>query len=282
MRSAALNSALATGLLLTASIASAVEGYVLGLSAEADTQDGRAYSAILDVGLTSDTWLSSVLSHTTTGGVLGGLDTLYADASLEHQFGLVGVRAGAAYWGDSDILDSVDARGSLFLRGEQGSLSLDVERRNFDFVFPSLVDPTVQRQVGFQADGIGASAWVNAGERTAFFVRGMSFDYSRDIRLDPNADSLRLFSRSRLSLMNSLIDYRLSGGVNIRFNNNALDLSLSNWRTALDGGMVHSFAVGYTFATTAAFDVDVRLAYDEAENFGSTVALAISVFYFGG
>ena len=269
-------------LLLAAASANAIDGYVLGVSAEADTQDGRAYSGIIDIALSDKTWLSTTLSRTTTGGGLGGLDTLYTDLSLEHDFGPLGVRVGGAYWGDADILDSVDARGSVFFRGQPGSLSFDYERRNFDFVFTPFTNPDLQREVSFHADGIGGSAWLNAGERTAFFVRGISYDYSRNIRLDPNVDSLLQFSRSRLSLMNSLIDYRVSGGVTIRINSNALDLSVSNWRAALDGGHVNSFAIGYTFATSDAFDLDLRLAYDDAENFGSTVALAVSLFYFGG
>ena len=41
----------------------------------------------------------------------------------------------------------------------------------------------------------------------------MDYRYSRDINLQESIDILSFFSTSRLSLMNSLLDYRASGGM---------------------------------------------------------------------
>lgn len=255
-------------------------GYVLGLNGEADNAGGRSVGAFIDYGATENTWLSGVIARTDTSGVLGGLQTMYLDAAVEHAFGVFGVRAGAAYWGDRNILDSTDLRGSMFFRGKKASVSFDYELREFDFVYISPFDDRV-RTVEFAANGIGAAGSLRLTENSRVFVSGMRYDYSRDIRLQPEIDSLRLLSSSRLSLMNSLIDYRVSGGVEFRFGERSLDLTISNWQTAVDGGKVRSISFGFLTPSGPASDLELRLAFDESENFGNTFAFAVSFYYFG-
>jgi hypothetical protein len=261
--------------------ASAGAGYVIGIYGEADNAGGRALGGFVDYGVTEKTWLSAALARTNTGGVLGGLETLYADAAIEHSFGLFGARVGAAYWGDDDILDSTDLRASVFLRGDKGSLSFDFERRDFDFVFSPLFQPDQVRTAEFTANGLGGAGSIQAGDNARLFASGMVYDYSRDLRLQPSIDSLRLLSSSRLSLMNSLIDYRTSGGVEFRFGQRALDITFSRWQTAIDGGKVNSVSFGFVTPSGPASDLELRIAVDESENFGSTFALAVSFYFFG-
>lgn len=255
--------------------------YVLGVNAELDTVDGRSVSGFVDYGLTEHTWLSASLARTDTRSVLGGLDTIYADVALEHSFGLVGVRAGAAYWGDNDILDSADLRGSIFLRAKKVSVSFDYEAREFDFIFSPILEPDRTRKIGFSADGIGGSASLQVGEGIRIFASGMRYDYSRNIRLQPRIDLLSRLSFSRLSLMNSLIDHRLSAAMELSFSQRTIDLTFSSWQTAIDGGTVNSIALGFITPSGPASDIGFRLAYDKSENFGDTAAFAISFYYFG-
>jgi len=275
-----LKCGIACCLLLSCAAASADSGYILGVGGEFDTSDGRALSAFADYGISEDTWLSGAFARTNTGGVLGGLDTVYADVALEHSIGSIGARIGAAYWGDADILDSRDLRGSVFVRGDSTSLSIDFERRDFDFDFSSTLSDVVQT-VSFTADGIGGSGSLQVGDRTRLFASGMSYNYSRDIRLQPRIDNLRFLSNSRLSLMNSLIDYRFSAGVEQQIADSIVDLTFSNWQTAVDGGTVRSIAVGIIVPVGPASDLGFRVAFDESENFGSTVAFAVTYYYFG-
>ena len=267
-------------LLWSASV-SAGGGYIVGTSGEADTSNGRAISVFVDYGLTEKTWLAGALAKTNTGGDLGGLDTIYMDASVEHSFGLVGLKAGAAYWGDDDILDSNDLRGSIFFRTEKGSITVNYEVRDFDFVFSRPAQSDVVRTAEFSATGIGGAGWLKVGNSSSLYVSGMVYEYSRDIRLQENIDNLRFLSTSRLSLMNSLIDYRVSGGMDFQFGSKIFDLTLSTWQTALDGGRVNSIAVGFTAPSGIASDLDLRLAYDDSQNYGSTVAFAVSFYFFG-
>ena len=269
------------GLLLAGFVHADGHGYVIGGGAESDTAGGRAVSVFADRGLAENTWLTGAAARTETGRGPLSLDTLYVDAGLDHWFDPAGVRIAAAYWGDKDILDSVDLRGSLYFRNDTVSLSLDYKRRDFDLTFsPSLIADT--RTVEFYADGIGLTSRVQASKRVSLTISGMSYQYSRDINLQPRIEILRILSTSRLSLMNSLIDYRYSAGIEFRFGLQSIDFRLQNWQTAVDQGRVNSLAIGFLTPVSDRTDMEFRFAYDESENFGNTVSLAAYFYYFGG
>lgn len=255
------------------------EGYVLGFGAEFDTAGGRAASMFGDYGVGENTWLSAAAATTQAGGFID-LETVYADVGIDHWFDPVGIRISGAYWGDDDLLDSVDARAAVYIRNDTGSVTLDYERRFFDFTFDSIISDE-RRTTEFHADGYGLAARLKTSERASVFLRGMSYQYSRDISLQESIDVLRFFSTSRLSLMNSLIDYRVSGGLEWNFGLRLVDIRLEQWQTAVDKGRVNSIGIGMLTPVSAASDMEFRFAYDESDNFGSTVAFSVYLYYFG-
>lgn len=257
------------------------EGFVLGIGATGDSEDGRSVTAFGEIGVGENTWLSATAGRTETDAVVGGFATGFVDAGIDHWFGPLGIRLAGAYWGDSDILDSVDINSSVYFRNNAASLSVDYERRNFDFVFDSVLLQE-RRTAEFHADGWGLSARIRFAERFSIHVGGMRYDYSRNIRIQPNIDSLRFLSASRLSLVNSLIDHRLSAGLEIAFGLRSLDLTIGNWQTAIDGGEVDSFGIGFVTPMTDRTDIEFRLSFDDAENFGRSTALSVNLYYFGG
>ena len=111
-------------LLLAAKALAAGDGFLIGGGVESDSEDGIRGSLIGGFGFSDKTWLSAAVSKSSVELPIGrDIDTLYADLELDHWFDPVGVRVGVAYWGDSDILDSVDWRGSLYWRSERVTLS---------------------------------------------------------------------------------------------------------------------------------------------------------------
>ena len=110
-------------------------GYILGIGAAADTDDGRAFTAFGEFGIGENTWLSATIGSTETDAQAGRFSTTFADVGIDHYFNPIGIRLSGAYWGDSSILDSEDVRASLYYRDDIASFSADYERRNFDFVF---------------------------------------------------------------------------------------------------------------------------------------------------
>lgn len=159
-------------ILLSAASSVAGDGYVIGIGAEGDTSDSLAFSAFGDFGITDNTWLSATAARAQAKGALSELNTIYGDVGLDHHFDPLGVRIGAAYWGDKDILDSVDIRGSIYVRTKDLSISAEYENRSFDFLFS--LEPLVERrQVEFGADGYGLRFRVQTSDRASLHLRGM-------------------------------------------------------------------------------------------------------------
>jgi hypothetical protein len=255
-------------------------GYILGLGAEGDSSDSLAFSAFGDFGLTENTWISVTAAKAQSEGAVSELDTVYGDIGLDHYFNPVGIRIGAAYWGDSDILDSVDIRGSLYVRTKAITLSTDYERRNFDFLFN--LEPLLERrQVEFEADGFGLNFRAAAGTRVSLYLRGMSYDYSVDLTRLQNISDLNFLSASRLSLANSLLDHRVDAGMDIKFGLKMLSFGAGSRQTAIDGGRVDSFSVGFLFPASDATDIEIRGGYDDSENFGNTIVLSFFWYFYG-
>ena len=252
-------------------------GVVIGMGAEADTVDGRAYSFFTDIGITDDTWLSGAVARTQTDNSVFNLDTTFADVSLDHFFGPVGIRLGASYWGDDDLLRSKDGHVSIYVRGKHGSLSADYERRNFDLTINSdlLAAP---RTVEFGANGYGLTGRWQASEKTSLYLGGMTYDYSRNIALQPETDNLRFLALSRFSLMNSLIDYRVSGGIEFKLGQSRLDFRYAGWRTAVVKTDVGSLDLGFITPIGNSSDIEFRLAVDDADGFDR--ATVFSVFFY--
>ncbi len=256
------------------------DGRVIGFGVEGDTTDSLVFSAFGDFGITEKTWVSVTAAKAQAEGVTGELDTIYGEIGLDHYFGPVGVRLGTAYWGDDEILDSFDIRGSFYIRSKAVSLSLDYEKRDFDFIY-TLGLLSERRQVGFDADGFGLSFRVNTGARTGLFIRGMAYDYSVDLTQLQNISDLRFLAASRLSLANSLLDHRVDAGIDIKFGLKQLNLEVGRRQTASDGGRVDSISAGFFFPATDTSDIELRVGYDDADTFGGTTVLSFFWFFYG-
>ena len=273
---------LSSALLCLVCTGSAVaDGFILGVGAAIDSEDGVALSAFGDFGIRENTWLSGTIGTTETEALAGGFSTTFYDVGIDHYFSPVGIRLSGAYWGDSNILDSDDVRASLYYRDDIASFSTDYERRNFDFVFGADL-PLGRRKAEFHADGWGMTNRVRFGDRFTFRLSGMHYEYSRNIRIQRDIDVLRFLSASRLSLINSLIDYRINVGVEYRFGLRSVDVSAGTWKTAVDQSKVDSYTIGFLTPMTDRTDIEFRLSFDDSESFGNTTALTVYLYYFGG
>jgi len=254
-------------------------GFIIGIGAEGDSADSRAYSLSLDAGLGERTWITGTVASSETDRDLFDLRTRFLHLGFDHFLDPVGFRIGAGTWGKDGFLESDDLRGSIYMAGGAGSLSLDLERRELELTIDSalLEQPRV---VPFTANGIGLSARLALGDRTSVHVGGISYEYSRDIALQPRIDLLRSFTLSRLSLMNSLVDYRVSGGIEWELGDRRVDLLFARWQTAIDQGRVDSMGIGFLTPVGSRMDIELRLAQDRSEEFGSATVLSVFVYLF--
>jgi hypothetical protein len=257
------------------------EGFLLGGGFEADSDDGLRGAVLASVGISEDTWLSGGASMSTVELASGrDSDTRYADIELDHHFDPVGITIGAAYWGDPDLLDSVDLRGSLYFRNEKFMLAAEVESRDFDFIIPPL-DLFPGRQFAFKADGIGARARFDLTDAVSLGVSGMQYDYDVNFVPDENRDAIRLISVSRLGLINNLIDSRASIDLGIDVGLKRWEADFSTWKGALDRSRTNSLTVRYLTPLGRRTDIEFGLGYDDSDLYGDVTFFSMYLYFYG-
>ena len=269
-------------ILMLASNALAVEGYILGFGLEGDTAEGLAASVIGSVALQENTWLTAAIARNKVDlPRRQTIDTWYGDIGLDHWFDPIGVRLGVAYWGDSDILDSIDWRGSVYWRNDKVTIAADYEFRDFSFVLPA-VGAFPGREFDFDAHGIGLSTRFELSDKTSLNLRGMAYDYSDNLGLDRNRGILELLSFSRLSLINSLVDYHVSGGLALDVGTRRWEFELSNRRGEVDGSVTNSATIRLMTPMGEKSDVEFGLGVDNSELYGTVTFLSVYLYFYGG
>ena len=268
-------------LLLLAGTAAAGEGYVLGAGVEGDTEDGLAVSVLGEFGLTEQTWLSATLARNNAQSAFGqDLDTWFADLGIDHWWKPVGIRAGAAYWGDNDTLDSTDLRASVYWRGDKFSIAGDFEYRDFSVLFPA-TDQFPGREAGFTANGVGLSTRFDITDSVSFGLSGMDYDYDVNLKLDSNRPLLQLLSFSRLSLINSLVDYRATATLALDVSERSWQFDVAHWKGEVDGNSTKSATVRFLSPIGDRSDVEFALGVDDSDLYGNVTFFSVFLFFYG-
>jgi hypothetical protein len=255
--------------------------FVIAGGVEGDTADGLALALFGDVAIGDETWLSGGVARSSVDlEIRDHLETWYADIGIDHFFDPVGIRLGAAYWGDDDILDSVDLRTSLYFRGDSGSLSFDYEFRDFELMLPQFDRPS-RRQVTFDAQGIGIAARLDLTDKVDVRFKGIAYDYSVDLRIDPNRDIVNVISVSRLSLINSLVDYRANIGLRIDFGLKRLEFDIAQWEGAVAGARTNSYSLHFLTPVGERNDIEFGIGYDDSDTYGQVTVFSVYLYFYG-
>ncbi len=272
----------AVPIILLCGNAFAAEGFIVGGGVEADSADGIALSAIADIGMTEKTWLTAAIAHNSVDGQSGlALDTWFADLSLDHYFEPVGVRGGVSYWGDSDTLESIDWQGSLYWRGDGAMIGADYEYRDFSVQLPAF-DTFPGREVSFDATGVGLSTRFDLNETVSLGLRGMDYDYSVNLQLTDNRPILELLTFSRLSLINSLVDYRANATLSVKAGESRWQFDLGTFKGEVDGGETMSATVSFMTPLGESNDIEFGLGVDDSDLYGNVTFFSVYIFFYGG
>ncbi len=268
-------------LLLLTGASWASEGYILGFGIEADSSDGLAGSVVGSLGVTEATWLSASLARNSTELPRGlRQDSWYADIGVDHFFDPVGVRAGIAYWGNSDVLSSTDWLASAYARGERITFGADYEFRDFRFVLPQ-TDFFAGRTVRFDATGIGLTARVELTETTSISLSAMDYDYSVDLNLQTNRRLLDLLSFSRFSLINSLVDYRVTANIGFDVGEHRWQFDARTWKGEVDGAKTLSGTIRFLTPIGEGSDIEFGLGVDDSDLYGQVTFLSVFLYFYG-
>ena len=262
--------------------AHAAEGYIVGAGLEGDAEGGLAMSAIGELGVTDKTWLSAALARNTVDlQVQDNLDTWYADVGIDHWLDPVGIRAAAAYWGDNETLDATDWRASVYWRTDKSYVAANFEYRDFSFLLPA-TDLFPGREVGFDANGVGVTGTVDITEAVSLGLSGMDYDYSVNLGLDRNRGILQLLSFSRLSLINSLIDYRVYATLGVDAGERRWQFDVGSWKGEVDGATTRSATVRFLTPLGESSDIEFALGVDDSELYGNVSFLSVFLYFYGG
>lgn len=269
-------------LLLAAGMALADDrAYLLGAGLETDSDDGLRGSLLAGIELNESTWLSGGFAAGSVDLASGRTShTRYADVELDHYFDPVGIALGVAYWGDPDLLDSVDQRFSLYFRNDRFAITGEYEYRDFDFIIP----PTnffPGREFAFDADGIGARLRYSFSEKFRVSAAAMKYDYSVDFRPNENRDAVSLLTVSRLSLINSLVDSRASINFGVDVGSGQWGFDYATWKGALDQARTRSYTVRFLHPMSTRTDIELALGYDESDLYGNITFLSLYLYFYG-
>lgn len=268
--------------LLLAGNAFASEGYIIALGLEADTADGLATAVAGDVGVTEKTWLSGTLARNAVDLPRGNsIDTWFANVGVDHFFDPLGIRIGAAYWGDSDILESNDVPAALYWRNGKATVSLNYLYRDFRFELPQ-TDFFPGRVFYFDANGVGLSGRIALTDSVSLGISGMDYEYSVNLRLDRNAGLLDLLSFSRFSLINSLVDYRVYGSLGIDAGQHHWELDLGTWKGEVDGGTTRSATLRFLTPLGGSNDIEFGVGVDDSDLYGAVTFFSVVLYFYGG
>ncbi len=271
-------------LLLTSLCAPAFagEGFIIGGGVEADTADGLAGALFGEFGLTQNTWLSAAAARNTVDRPESTrIDSWYADVGIDHWFDPLGIRLGLSYWGDDDTLDSNDVRGAIYWRNERFTISADYKYRDFEADLPR-TDFFAARTFSFDADGIGLTTRVKLTDKVDFGLSGMDYDYSVNLRLDDSRRLLEFLVFSRLSLINSLVDYRAYATLGVDVGKRRWELDVGRWKGEVDGGKTTSATLRFLNPLGDAADVEFSLGFDDSDLYGSVTFFSVFLYFYGG
>lgn len=269
-------------LVLLAGNVLAAEGFILGLGVEGDSADGLSASVIGDIAVAENTWITGAVAKSSVDSAFSpSLETWYGDLGLDHWFDPVGIRIGASYWGDSDTLDSRDWRGSVYWRGDRIMVAGNYEYRDFRFDLPA-TNFFPGRTARFDASGVGLTTRFDLTEKVSVGLYGMDYDYSANLRLDSNRGLLDLLSFSRLSLINSLVDYRAGITMGLEQGNRHWQLDLSSWDGEVDGSTTRSATVRLLTPMGKGSDIEFSLGVDDSDLYGDVTFLSVFVYFYGG
>ena len=256
--------------------------FIIAAGVETDSEDSLALSLLGDVALGESTWLSASVAHSGVDvPIRQEVDFLYADVGIDHFFDPVGIRIGVSYWGDSDLLDSNDVRGSFYSRGERSSLSFDAEHRQFNFAVPA-IGLMPQTDVEFDGTGAGLSGRIDLNDNVSLSASGMSYEYSREFNIGDAARISDLLNFSRLSVLSSLVDWRARVGMDIDVGLRNLQFGLSRWRGVVDKSNNFGATIGFLTPIASRADVEISVGYDDSNLYGEVTFVSVFVYLYGG
>ena len=93
---------------------------------------------------------------------------------------------------------------------------------------------------------------------------------------------LNLISVTRLSLINTLVDYRASISLGFDFALKRLEFEAAQWEGAVAGSRTNSYSLRFLTPISNRNDIEFGLGYDDSENYGQVTVFSVFLYFYGG
>jgi len=288
-------------------VASAAFGQELGsaysLSASYSEDGASALYGAADIGVGAANRLQFQLGYSHSPSDLADLSTYRAGVAFDHDFDPLGLTLGYEYWGDRDSIDSHALRASAYAHGSRGRVALIYERRRIklDFDVPLGARGFVANSRTANSDGLGLSARLS-GERVDVYAHGMNYDYDTELgrlaslidlsrvppgqrllviqRLDQLIVNLGRLNASSLTLANSLLDYTVAAGIDVRVGEHTANLEVARDVAATDDIALNSASLGFVHAVGERMDIEYRVGASKGERIDSAIYGSLTFFWY--
>lgn len=258
--------------------------WAIGLGVQRDAEGSSGTVASFDIAATETMWLRASGSFGSSPNSRGDIRTRTLSVGVDQSFGSLGLTLDLQRWGDPDLVESNDIRGSLYYRGDVLSLTLLAERRDLDVTFSvtGLGGDVFSRTAGFSGDGWGLRFATKPSEKWRVFASGRKYDYSANLAVLPRIQLVDFLFSSTLTLANSLVDFETSAGVERSFGDRSLTLTYARDRSAVDRSFLKSLDVGFLFPVGKRVDLELSFGASDSQDFGSETFAGVYIFIYGG
>jgi hypothetical protein len=259
-------------------------GWMLGLGAQADEQDGSSVLGTMYVGVSERTWLTFAAGASSAPA---GADDIEADTlalGLDQRFDGVGFTLDAEQWGDPDALETEELGGSLYFDRPRWHLGVRYESRDLEIPL-TITGPfggTLLRTLEVGADGFAVTGHARLAERWRLYFGLAEYDYERNLNALLRIDNLNWLDAATLPLASSLLDHERWLAIERTFGNALLNVRIVSDQSALDGSQLDTLDVAALFPIGRRIDLQVNVGHGRSDFFDAGLYGGLLFLFYGG
>jgi hypothetical protein len=261
-------------------------GWMLGLGAQADEDDGDGLLATLFAGVGERTWLTFAAGTSSSPAEGDDVESDTLLFGVDHRFDEVGFTLDIEQWGDSGALETQELGASVYVARPRWRIDFRYETRDTEIPL-TLRGPlggTLQRELDVPGDGLAVSGHVELAERWRLYFGAAEYDYDHERTLNALLfiDNLNWLDPSTLTLASGLLDYERWVAVEHSFGNTLLDVRFVSDRSALDDSKLETLDVAVLFPVGRRFDLQVNVGHGRSEFFDAGLYAGLLFLLYGG
>ncbi|MEM8983369.1 MAG: hypothetical protein AAGC71_10095 [Pseudomonadota bacterium] len=270
---------------LAVTTTAAATEFVVGGGFGADDASGRSLAALVDVGVTDSTFLTLTAAASEGDTLTDTIETQAFTIGITQDIGDFTGRFSIGTWGDSDFVDSIDYRAGLAVTAAGFRFGLDAERRDIDLTLriePGVILPGRDVGVDLVADGIGGNVRYRNDDGFSIGVRGMRWDYDRNIAAAGSIERVLRLNPTTLSIAGALRESTLTGSVEWPLGDHLVGIEIGRDTLEIGGLEVDSATLLWTLPAGKRTDLELSVGYSEADGAEGAYFANVFVYFFGG